>query len=73
MFSFLTANTALRVDWSRAKARKNRWDEEVDLLREEMRRELRYLLWEKTSWDNLRSRAGERSDNPLDIRGGLQS
>ncbi|KAK7055058.1 hypothetical protein R3P38DRAFT_2396582, partial [Favolaschia claudopus] len=31
---------AVRVEWSRAKARKDRWVEEVDLLREEMRRGL---------------------------------
>ncbi|KAJ7040183.1 hypothetical protein C8F04DRAFT_912963, partial [Mycena alexandri] len=41
---------ALRVEWSRAKARKKRWEEEVELLREEMRRILRYLQWEQDRW-----------------------
>ncbi|KAJ7121202.1 hypothetical protein C8R46DRAFT_1050687 [Mycena filopes] len=31
-------------------ARKTRWDEEVHLLREEMRRVMRYLEWETTTW-----------------------
>lgn len=58
----LTPNVALRVDWSRAKARKTRWDEEVELLREEMRRVLRYLEWEKSRWENLRLDAAGRTD-----------
>lgn len=41
----------MRVEWARAKARKTRWEEEVNLLREEMRRVLRYLEWEGTTWD----------------------
>ncbi|KAJ7094831.1 hypothetical protein C8R44DRAFT_749409 [Mycena epipterygia] len=42
---------ALRVEWSKAKARKNRWDEEVELLREEMRRVIRYLDWQTVLWE----------------------
>ncbi|KAJ7601706.1 hypothetical protein DFH06DRAFT_1352163 [Mycena polygramma] len=41
---------SIRVEWSKAKARKNRWEEEVALLREEMRRVLRYLEWEIARW-----------------------
>ncbi|KAJ7801511.1 hypothetical protein B0H14DRAFT_3489429 [Mycena olivaceomarginata] len=37
---------SIRVEWCRAHARKTRWCEEVMLLREEMRRVLRYLDWE---------------------------
>ncbi|KAJ7846654.1 hypothetical protein B0H13DRAFT_2238871 [Mycena leptocephala] len=41
---------SVRVEWSRAQARKIRWEEEVMLLREEMRRVLRYLEWQVRWW-----------------------
>ncbi|KAJ7716210.1 hypothetical protein B0H16DRAFT_1801736 [Mycena metata] len=34
---------SVRVEWSKAKARKERWEEEVELLREEMKRVLRFF------------------------------
>ncbi|KAJ7873906.1 hypothetical protein B0H14DRAFT_2343923 [Mycena olivaceomarginata] len=64
---------SLRVDWSRAKARKTRWDEEVELLREEMRRVLRYLEWDKSRWEKLRQDAAGRTDIAMDFRGGLEA
>ncbi|KAJ7836821.1 hypothetical protein B0H13DRAFT_2106465 [Mycena leptocephala] len=42
-----------RVEWARARSRKIRWSEEVMLLREEMRRVLRYLGWQET-WAGAR-------------------
>ncbi|KAF7289354.1 CxC2 domain-containing protein [Mycena indigotica] len=39
-------HTTMRVEWCRAMARKTRWNEEVMLLEEEMRRTLRYLQWQ---------------------------
>ncbi|KAJ7697293.1 hypothetical protein B0H16DRAFT_1706245 [Mycena metata] len=36
---------SVRVEWSKAKARRERWEEEVELLREEMKRVLRFLRW----------------------------
>ncbi|KAJ7713592.1 hypothetical protein B0H14DRAFT_3523331 [Mycena olivaceomarginata] len=50
---------SIRVEWCRARARKTRWCEEVMLLREEMRRVLRYLDWEVGWW---RERAALRID-----------
>ncbi|KAJ7919700.1 hypothetical protein B0H13DRAFT_2428738 [Mycena leptocephala] len=41
---------SIRVEWARAWARKLRWTEEVMLLREEMRRVLRYLAWQTGWW-----------------------
>ncbi|KAJ7701279.1 hypothetical protein B0H14DRAFT_3173668 [Mycena olivaceomarginata] len=41
----VTMHESIRVEWSRVLARKTRWCEEVMLLREEMRRVLRYLEW----------------------------
>ena len=42
--------TGVRVEWSKALARKDRWSEEVELLKEEMRRVLRSLTWEEREW-----------------------
>ncbi|KAJ7740757.1 hypothetical protein DFH07DRAFT_698699, partial [Mycena maculata] len=50
---------SVRVEWARAKARKNRWEEEVLLLQEEMRRTLRYLEWQAGWWE-------EHMDTKLD-------
>ncbi|KAK6974636.1 CxC2 domain-containing protein [Favolaschia claudopus] len=61
---------AVRVEWSRAKARKDRWVEEVDLLREEMRRVLRFLEWRAMWWEQKRSVTHSVS---ADIRAGLQA
>lgn len=46
----LTLFTGVRVEWSKALARRDRWSEEVDLLKEEMRRVLRSLKWEEREW-----------------------
>ncbi|KAJ6448675.1 hypothetical protein C8R47DRAFT_1084955 [Mycena vitilis] len=48
----------VRVEWSKAKARKNRWEEEVQLIREEMKRVLRFLRWRAAWWERRRSTAG---------------
>ncbi|KAJ7711510.1 hypothetical protein B0H16DRAFT_1480294 [Mycena metata] len=40
---------SVRVEWSKAKARNQRWEEEVELLREEMKRVLRFLRWRSVS------------------------
>ncbi|KAJ7062990.1 hypothetical protein B0H15DRAFT_794749 [Mycena belliarum] len=46
---------SVRVEWSKAKARKERWEEEVLLLREEMKRVLRFLRWRSGWWEVRRS------------------
>ncbi|KAJ7062089.1 hypothetical protein C8F01DRAFT_124048, partial [Mycena amicta] len=55
----------MRVEWCRALARKERWNEEVQLLEEEMRRVLRYLIWGEEWWKNQGSRR-EGLDAELD-------
>ncbi|KAF7288787.1 CxC2 domain-containing protein [Mycena indigotica] len=47
---------SFRVEWCKARARKERWDEEVELLREEMKRVLRYLRWEQQEWQRRAER-----------------
>ena len=55
---------ALRVEWAKAKARADRWGEEVVLLDEEMRRTLEFCSWKAAWWE---SRITQRvpSDGPL--------
>ncbi|KAJ7035417.1 hypothetical protein C8F04DRAFT_955058, partial [Mycena alexandri] len=59
---------SLRVEWCRAKARKRRWEEEVLILREEMRRVLRYLEWQYAWW---LARVSVREGEHAELRAGL--
>ncbi|KAJ7884955.1 hypothetical protein B0H13DRAFT_2235322 [Mycena leptocephala] len=62
---------SVRVEWSKAKARKERWEEEVELLREEMKHVLRFLRWRALWWE---TRRGIRRESVgADIRGGLEA
>jgi hypothetical protein len=40
----------LRVEWSKSQARKMRWEEEVDIIQEEMRRTIVYYEWKQQWW-----------------------
>lgn len=62
------ALAAVRVEWAKARARKTRWEEEVLLLREEMKRVLRFLDWKIHWWED---RSGSREDEVPQVRGGL--
>ena len=42
--------TEFRLEWSKTYARKARWNEEVKLLKEEMRRVLEFLKWKSKDW-----------------------
>lgn len=42
--------TGVRIEWAKALARKTRWSEEVEKLKEEMRCVLRSLQWEEKEW-----------------------
>ncbi|KAF7420750.1 hypothetical protein PC9H_011268 [Pleurotus ostreatus] len=58
----------LRVEWVKARARAERWREEVLLLEEEMRRSIAYCEWKAMYWDNAattRSRPPESNDLAL--------
>ncbi|KAG6835012.1 hypothetical protein H0H93_005636, partial [Arthromyces matolae] len=46
----------IRIEWLKARARAQRWKEEVMLLNEEMRRILRYTEWRAQWWDLQASR-----------------
>ena len=41
---------AYQLEWSKSYARTQRWQEEVKLLKEEMRRTLEFLKWKSSLW-----------------------
>jgi len=43
-------NEDMRVEWAQCIARADRWEEEVLLLQEEMRRVVRFLEWKSNDW-----------------------
>ncbi|KAJ6515153.1 hypothetical protein C8R47DRAFT_961598 [Mycena vitilis] len=59
-------------EWSKAKARKTRWEEEVELLREEMKRVMRYLEWEAGTWDTRAAESATRVNMTAAARSGLR-
>jgi hypothetical protein len=58
----------LRTEWAKSRARLHRWDEEVELTLEEMRRVLCYMDWRALYW---RSLASERQVSDATMREGL--
>ncbi|KAF8890594.1 hypothetical protein CPB85DRAFT_1257906 [Mucidula mucida] len=46
----------VRIEWAKALAQKTWWTEEVEILKEEMRRVLRSLAWEASEWSNYANR-----------------
>ncbi|KAF7316401.1 CxC2 domain-containing protein [Mycena indigotica] len=61
---------AVRVQWSKARARRDRWTEEVAILREEMKRVLRSLNSVQSEW---RARAERRSVGEAGLASGLRA
>ena len=43
-------NEDMRVEWAQCTARADRWEEEVTLLQEEMRRVVHFLEWRSSDW-----------------------
>ena len=43
-------NEDMRVEWAQCAARADRWEEEVTLLQEEMRRTVQFLEWKSGDW-----------------------
>jgi hypothetical protein len=61
---------ALRVEWAKSLARKLRWTEEVQILKEEMRRVIAYSKWRATWWED---RIHARPGLTLDLQEGLRA
>ena len=62
--------TGLRCEWAKSKARASRWNEEVLLVVEEMRRVIDYFDW-KTHWWSEQGKA--RTDLDIDIADGIKA
>ncbi|KAG6808450.1 hypothetical protein H0H92_004084 [Tricholoma furcatifolium] len=60
----------IRLEWMKARARAERWTEEVILLEEEMRRVLEYCAWQAAWWDQ---QATCRSTNSAALDEGLRA
>ncbi|KAJ7209468.1 hypothetical protein GGX14DRAFT_364154 [Mycena pura] len=61
---------SIRVEWCKARARRDRWYEEVALLREEMKRVLRSLRAAQTEWEGC---VGQRTGCDTGLAGGLDA
>jgi len=59
---------AMRVEWSKAKARADRWHEEVLLTTEEMHHTICFLEWKAVWWLD---KVDSRSDATLSVKHGL--
>lgn len=60
----------MRVDWVKAYSRKQRWEEETELVVEEMRRVVMFFDWKANWWSQkLDSRTGATEQ----VRGGLDA
>ena len=64
-------NENMRVEWAQCMARADRWEEEVILLQEEMRRVVQFLEWRSGDWlTKADSRAGT---TPPTVHSGLSA
>ncbi|PPR06471.1 hypothetical protein CVT24_002571 [Panaeolus cyanescens] len=61
---------SMRVEWVKARARLNRWNEEFLLVQEEMRRWLTWLEFRAKEWEGL---IGQRTDVEASISRGLDA
>lgn len=61
-------NDSMRVEWAKARARMYRWQEELLIVQEEMRRVIAYHMWKAAWWQE---RASLRSYGDLTILSGL--
>jgi hypothetical protein len=62
--------SALRIEWAKARARRDRWKEEVLILREEMRRYDATMLYHIFKWNGLKN---SRNDLPHGLKEGIHA
>jgi len=56
---------AYQLEWSKSYARSQRWQEEVELLKEEMWWTLKYLMWRSLSWATKSVKSDQSAPSPL--------
>ncbi|KAL0563618.1 hypothetical protein V5O48_018447, partial [Marasmius crinis-equi] len=61
------SNDLLRAEWCRSRARVRRAQEEVELVKEEMRRTIEYMSWAARRWEELRENS-ERAEEKKERR-----
>ena len=61
-----------QLEWSKSYARSQRWQEEVELLKEEMRRTLEFLKWKSSVWLTKTSLTSDQSTSSA-LREGLNA
>ena len=69
-------NNSMRAEWARSRARAERWEEEVDLLVEEMQRIIRFLESESAEWQARADRRVKMFTNlriPFDLEDGVRA
>jgi hypothetical protein len=57
---------SMRVEWAKSQARKQRWEEEVLIIQEEMRRVIKYHEWRAQWWHDQGMRRKDANDATLD-------
>ena len=63
---------AYQLEWAKCYARSQRWQEEVQLLKEEMRRTLEFLKWKSSRWSSKALSKSDLSSSPA-LREGLNA
>ena len=63
-------NESMRVEWAKSQARVKRWEEEVLIIQEEMRRVIQYFKWKGRWW---REQAGIRTVGEICVLHGVQA
>ncbi len=63
-------NATVRMEWAKTKARAERWQEEVNLLKEEMCRAIEDMEWRAQQWN---TRVNARPNVPPDLLQGLMA
>lgn len=50
---------ALKIEWAKSRARSYRYQEEIQIVREEMRRTLRFFTWKEKQWQGRQTARSE--------------
>jgi hypothetical protein len=58
-------NESLQVEWAKVRARKQRWEEEVLLVQEEMRRVVKFHEWKSRWWQSQADRRHSGADSSI--------
>jgi len=63
-------DNSMEVEWAKSMARRDRWEEEVPLIVEEMRRVIRFHKWKAQWWKN---QGGQRKEGLAEVLHGVKA